>query len=86
MVIEGATGAGLAVSVAALLVTLPTELVTTTVNSAPLSELVVAGVVYLDEVAPLMAVLFFSAAMVMVANILTDLVYRLIDPRIRTGA
>lgn len=34
----------------------------------------------------LMAVLFFSAVMVMVANILTDLVYRLIDPRIRAGA
>ena len=33
----------------------------------------------------LMAVLFFSAMMVMVANILTDIVYRLIDPRIRTG-
>ncbi|MFH0299330.1 ABC transporter permease [Bradyrhizobium sp. 31Argb] len=33
----------------------------------------------------LMAVLFFSAVMVMVANIITDLVYRLIDPRIRTG-
>jgi peptide/nickel transport system permease protein len=30
----------------------------------------------------LMAVLFFSAMLVMVANILTDLVYRLIDPRI----
>jgi peptide/nickel transport system permease protein len=33
----------------------------------------------------LMAVLFFSAMMVMAANILTDLVYRLIDPRIRTA-
>ena len=32
-----------------------------------------------------MAVLFFSAMMVMVANIVTDIVYRLIDPRIRTG-
>jgi hypothetical protein len=44
-VIEGATGAGLTVSVAALLVTLPTELVTTTVNCAPLSDVDVAGVV-----------------------------------------
>jgi peptide/nickel transport system permease protein len=34
----------------------------------------------------LMAVLFFSALMVMVSNIVTDLVYRLIDPRIRTEA
>lgn len=33
----------------------------------------------------LMAVLFFSAMMVMVANIVTDIVYRLIDPRIRTA-
>ncbi len=30
----------------------------------------------------LMAVLFFSAVLVMVANILTDIIYRLIDPRI----
>jgi hypothetical protein len=47
------------VSAAALLVTLPAVLLTATVNCAPLSELVVAGVVYLDEVAPLMAVPFF---------------------------
>jgi peptide/nickel transport system permease protein len=33
----------------------------------------------------LMAVLFFSAMMVMLANIVTDIVYLLIDPRIRTG-
>ena len=45
MVIEGATGAALTVRVAALLVTLPTVLLTTTVKSAPLSEPVVAGVV-----------------------------------------
>lgn len=31
----------------------------------------------------LLAVLFFSAMLVMAANIITDLVYRLIDPRIR---
>lgn len=34
----------------------------------------------------LLAVLFFSAVLVMAANIVTDLVYRLIDPRIRSGA
>ena len=45
VVIEGATGAALTVSVAALLVTLPAELLTTTVNCAPLSEVVSAGVV-----------------------------------------
>jgi hypothetical protein len=45
--------------VAVLLVALPALLVTTTVNSSPLSELVVAGVVYDEEIAPLMAVPFF---------------------------
>jgi hypothetical protein len=45
VVIEGATAAGFTVSVAALLVTLPAELLTTTVNCAPLSELLVGGVV-----------------------------------------
>jgi len=45
VVIEGATAAALTVSVAALLVTLPVELLTVTVNCVPLSELVVAGVV-----------------------------------------
>jgi membrane protease YdiL (CAAX protease family) len=45
-VIEGASGAGLTESVAALLVALPAPLLTTTVNSAPLSEeLIVAAVV-----------------------------------------
>jgi peptide/nickel transport system permease protein len=34
----------------------------------------------------LLAVLFFSAVLVMAANIVTDLVYRLVDPRIRSGA
>jgi peptide/nickel transport system permease protein len=34
----------------------------------------------------LLAVLFFSAVLVMAANILTDLLYRLVDPRIRSGA
>jgi peptide/nickel transport system permease protein len=34
----------------------------------------------------LMAVLFFSAMLVMIANILTDMVYRLIDPRMRGAA
>src|SRR6266850_1106791 len=38
-------GGGVTVSVAVLLVTLPAELVTTTVNCAPLSEVDVAGVV-----------------------------------------
>ncbi len=46
-------------SVAALLVTLPELLETVTVNRAPLSELVAAGVVYDAAVAPLMEVPFF---------------------------
>jgi hypothetical protein len=45
VVIEGATEAALTVRVAALLVTLPAALLTKTVKRAPLSELVVAGVV-----------------------------------------
>lgn len=39
------SGGGFTVSVAAVLLTLPAELPTTTVNCAPFSELVVAGVV-----------------------------------------
>jgi hypothetical protein len=45
VVIEGATAAALTVSVAALLVALPTVLLTVTVNCALLSEVAVAGVV-----------------------------------------
>lgn len=44
-VIEGADADALTVKVAALLIALPTELLTNTVNCAPLSELAVAGVV-----------------------------------------
>jgi hypothetical protein len=44
-VIDGATGAGFTVSVAALLVAVPAELFTTTTNVEPLSEVVAAGVV-----------------------------------------
>jgi hypothetical protein len=51
---DGATVAALTVSVALLLVALPATFVTTTLNNAPLSEMVVAGVVYEVEVAPLM--------------------------------
>ena len=45
VVIEGATGAGFTVRTAALLVALPAVLVTTTVNCAPLADVVSAGVV-----------------------------------------
>ncbi len=34
----------------------------------------------------ILGILFFSAMLVIVANLLTDLCYRLVDPRIRTGA
>ncbi len=34
----------------------------------------------------LLGILFFSALVVIIANLLTDLAYRLIDPRIKTGA
>ena len=45
VVIDGATEAVVTVSIAALLVALPAVLLTTTVNCAPLSELIVTGVV-----------------------------------------
>ena len=45
VVIEGATAAALTVRVAVLLVTLPVELLTVTVNALPLSEVAVTGVI-----------------------------------------
>ena len=48
------------VNVAVLLVTLPAAFVTVTVNCAPLSADVVAGVVYDAEVALLMAMPLFA--------------------------
>jgi len=53
-------GSGIDVRVAALLVTVPAVLLTTTSKVDPLSEVVVAGVVSLAEVAPAMFTLFFS--------------------------
>jgi hypothetical protein len=47
------------VRVAEALVALPAELVTITLNVAPLSDATVAGVVYADKVAPAMSALFF---------------------------
>ena len=47
--------AAFTVSVAALLVIAPAGLLTVTVNCAPLFPVVVAGVVYEEEFAPLMA-------------------------------
>ena len=58
-VMDGATGAANTVSIAALLVTVPAESLTATVNAAPLSEVVVGGVVYDGALAPLMAAPFF---------------------------
>jgi hypothetical protein len=52
-------GAAATLRVAALLVALPALLVTTTVNDARLSEDVVDGIVYEEEVAPLIATAFF---------------------------
>jgi len=33
----------------------------------------------------ILGILFFSSLVVVVANLLTDLVYRIIDPRIKTS-
>ena len=54
-----APGVEVTLSVAALLVTFPVTLLTLTENCAPLSEVVVAGVVYAAAVAPLIAAPFF---------------------------
>jgi hypothetical protein len=60
VVIAGATEALVTVSTAALLVALPAVLLTTALNCALLSVVVSAGVVYVDDVAPLIALpLFF---------------------------
>ena len=59
VVIAGATVAVVTVSTAALLVALPAVLLTSAVNCALLSAVVSAGVVYVEEVAPLIAAPFF---------------------------
>jgi hypothetical protein len=56
--IAGATVALVTVSTAALLVALPALLLTATVNFSLLAAVVSAGVVYVDDVAPLIAVPF----------------------------
>ena len=57
--IESNKVGALTVSTAALLVAFPAELLTITMNCAPLSEVAVAGVVYVEEVAPLIDPPFF---------------------------
>ena len=52
MVTSGAVGAGLEVRDAFELVTEPTELVITTLKSAPLSAAVVAAVAYVGQLEP----------------------------------
>ena len=52
-------GAGITVSVALLLVTLPALLLTVTAKRAPLSAIVVGGVIYDALVAPVMFAPFF---------------------------
>jgi hypothetical protein len=59
-VIDGATAAVVTVKMAALLVTAPAELLTTTVKRDPLSDIVTGRVLYVAEVAPLMTAPFFS--------------------------
>jgi hypothetical protein len=59
VVIVGATADAFTVSVAVPLVTDPAVLVIVTLKTAPVSAVVVAGVVYVEEVAPAIAVPFF---------------------------
>jgi hypothetical protein len=58
VVMDGATVAAVTVSTAPLLVALPALLLTATVNFAALFVVVSTGVVYVEEVAPLIAVPF----------------------------
>ncbi len=58
-VMVGATAVAVTVRVAALLVTFPAELLTTTLNFEPLSAVVVAGVVYVAKFAPVIEVVPF---------------------------
>ena len=59
MILGAALDVDETVSVAELLVVLPTELVTTVRNCDPLSEVDVAGVVYDEPVAPVIFAVFF---------------------------
>ncbi len=59
VVMAGATVVLVTVSIAAALVALPAVLLTSAVNIALLSAVVSAGVVYVEEVAPLIAAPFF---------------------------
>src|SRR5437899_12319889 len=59
VVIDSVTTAALTVSAAALLVTLLALLLTTTVNCAPLSAVVVAGVMSDDDTSELLSVTHF---------------------------
>jgi putative exporter of polyketide antibiotics len=56
--IAGAVATALMVRIAALLAAFPALLLTATANLALLSEVVSAGVVYVDDVAPLIATAF----------------------------
>ena len=58
-IMDGATGAAVMASAAALLVAIPAVLLTLTLNEAPLSAIVVTGVVYAGKFAPLIGVPFF---------------------------
>ena len=49
-----------------------------------IGRLAVSSIIRRDS-PTLLGIMIFSAAMVIAANLLTDLVYRLIDPRIRVG-
>ena len=59
VVMDGATAAAFTVKIALPLVALPAELVITTEKVDPLSAVVVAGVVYELDVAPVMFAPFF---------------------------
>ena len=60
-------------------------LVETVFNWPGLGQLAFESILRRDH-PTILGILFFASGMVIVANLLTDLAYRIIDPRIRTGS
>ncbi len=60
-------------------------LVETVFNWPGLGQLAFESILRRDH-PTILGILFFASGMVVVANLLTDLAYRIIDPRIRTGS
>ena len=60
-------------------------LVETVFNWPGLGQLAFESILRRDH-PTILGILFFASVMVVIANLLTDLAYRIVDPRIRTGS